>query len=206
MIDPAFRACSINGLWISRSLPQIFTRRRLTHMTTSRHFTTLLTALFAMLVMSAAAFAADPGLPVPATSEASDQKAGALLFYNAYTSSATSANTANTRINITNTNALSGIFVHLFFVDGSNCSVADSFVCLTQNQTASFLTSDVDPGISGYIVAVLVNGNGIPIPNGNVLIGDEYVKYATGHSANLGAVAFSHLSFRTASLNPDQTL
>src|SRR5215471_8905496 len=201
MIDPAFRACSINGLWISRSLPQIFTRRRLTHMTTSRHFTTLLTALFAMLVMSAAAFAADPGLPVPATSEASDQKAGALLFYNAYTSSATSANTANTRINITNTNALSGIFVHLFFVDGSTCSVADSFICLTQNQTASFLTSDVDPGINGYIVAVTVNGAGVPVPF-NFLIGDEYVKYGSGHAANLGAIAFAEINGEAFSFNP----
>ena len=139
-------------------------------MTTSRHFTTLLTALFALLVMSAAAFAADPGLPVPATSEVSDQKAGSLLFYNAYTSSATNAATANTRINITNTNANTSIAVHLFFVDGTTCSVADSFICLTQNQTASFLTSDVDPGINGYIVAVATFGDGAPAEF-NFLIG-----------------------------------
>src|SRR6516162_6715325 len=106
------------GLGISRSLPQIFTRRRLTHMTTSRQFTTLLTALFALLVMSAAAFAADPGQQYPPTSEVSDQKAGSVLFYNFYTSGATSGASQNARINITNTSSTAPAFVHLFFVDG----------------------------------------------------------------------------------------
>jgi len=41
--------------------------------------------------------------------------------------------------------------VHLFFVDGATCSIADSLVCLTPNQTASFLASDIDPGTTGYI-------------------------------------------------------
>src|SRR5262249_8965846 len=79
---------------------------------------------------------------------------------------------------------------HLFFVDGSNCSVADSFICLTRNQTSSFLTSDVDPGVSGYIVALATDTQGRPV-NFNFLIGDEYVKFATGHAANLGAVAIA---------------
>jgi hypothetical protein len=143
-----------------------------------------------MLLLTGASLAADPGLAYPSTSEASDQKAGSLLFYNAYTSSASAPDTANTRINITNTFSTRGVSVHLFFVDGTNCSVADSFICLTANQTASFLTSDVDPGVSGYIVAIATNTNGQPIKF-DFLIGDEYVKYATGHSANLGAVAFA---------------
>jgi len=143
--------------------------------------------------MSAAAFAADPGTPFDRASEASDQKAGSLLYFNAYTSNATNASTANTRINLTNTNANFGIAVHLFFVDGSNCSVADSFLCLTQNQTASFLTSDVDPGINGYIVAVATFGDGAPAEF-NFLIGDEYVKYDSGHAANLGAIAFAKIN------------
>jgi hypothetical protein len=141
-------------------------------------------------MLSTAALAADPGLPFPVTSEASDQKAGSLLFYNAYTSSASGELTSNTRINITNTNAFSGIAVHLFFVDGTTCSIADSFICLTQNQTASFLAGDVDPGVSGYIVAIATYGDGTPAFF-NYLIGDEYVKYASGHNANLGAVAFA---------------
>ena len=160
----------------------------------TRSLTTLFLALFALVSLSSLAVAADPGLPYPPFSEASDQKAGSVLFYNIYTSGATSGNTQNTRINITNTNSAVGgnAFVHLYFV-AEGCSIADSYICLTPNQTASFLASDVDPGITGYIVAVAVDGVfGCPI-GFNYLIGDEYVKFTTGHAANLGAVAFSRV-------------
>jgi hypothetical protein len=144
-------------------------------------------------VVAATAQAADPGQVYPAASEVSDQKAGSVLFYNIYTSTAATPNAQNSRINITNTSSTSAAFVHLFFVDGSTCSVADSFLCLTANQTATFLASDVDPGITGYIVAVASSGvNGCPIAF-NHLIGDEYVKFSTGFAANLGAEAFAAL-------------
>ena len=134
-----------------------------------------------------------PGGIFPAASEASDQAAGSVLIYNIYTSGATSGNTQNTRINITNTNLLLPAFVHLFFV-AESCSVADSYICLTGNQTASFLASDLDPGTTGYLVAVAVDGvQGCPT-NFNYLIGDEYVKFTTGHAANLGAEAISALA------------
>src|SRR5262245_27391193 len=107
-------------------------------------------SLLVLFALAGAALAADPGIAYPSTSEASDQKAGSLLFYNAYTSSASAPATQNTRINITNTSSIFAVSVHLFFVDGATCSVADSFLCLTANQTASFLAADVDPGISGY--------------------------------------------------------
>ncbi len=162
-------------------------------MNTSRYYTHMLMALLALLLMAPLALAADPGLEFPPTSEASDQKAGSLLYYNAYTSSATSPNSANTRINITNTSSTSAAIVHLFFVDGSNCSVADSYLCLTANQTATFLASDVDPGINGYIVALASDSDGLPAAF-NHLIGDEYVKFASGHAANLGAIAFAKLN------------
>ncbi|HQR33895.1 MAG TPA: hypothetical protein PLK30_14255, partial [Blastocatellia bacterium] len=132
-----------------------------------------------------------PGNPFPATSEMSDQKAGSVLLYNVYTSGATSGNTQNTRINITNVNPRRGSFVHLFFV-AEGCSIADSYVCLTANQTASFLASDLDPGTTGYLVAVAVNAIGCPT-NFNYLVGDEYVKFTSGHAANLGAEAFASL-------------
>ncbi len=155
--------------------------------------TRCLYAFVALVVMTSFALAADPGLVVPPTSEASDQKAGSLLFYNIYTSGATTGNVQNTRINITNTSTTSASFVHLYFV-AEGCAIADSYICLTANQTASFLTSDLDPGTTGYIVAVAVDGvNGLPQVH-NWLIGDEYVKFSSGHSANLGAVAFSKLT------------
>jgi hypothetical protein len=146
--------------------------------------------IFAALIVSIAAFAADPGLPYPGDSEVSDQKAGSVLFFNTYTSSATAPAQENTRINITNTNTDFRVFIHIFFVDGRSCGIADSFICFTQNQTASFQTSDVDPGTQGYIVAFAVESQGRPI-RFNFLIGDEYVKYASGHHANLGAEAIS---------------
>src|SRR6516164_6652600 len=162
-------------------------------MRTSRKLTQAMFALFALLIMASAAFAADPGVPYPATSEVSDQKPGSVLVYNIYNSDATSGATQNTRVNITNTSSASPAFVHLFFVDGTTCSIADSFLCLTANQTASFLTSDIDPGVRGYIIAVASDSRAGCPTSFNFLIGDEYVKLASGHAANLGAEAFSAL-------------
>ncbi|HWQ32051.1 MAG TPA: SBBP repeat-containing protein [Blastocatellia bacterium] len=120
----------------------------------------------------------------------SDQKAGSLLFFNLYSSSINNPALENTRINLTNTNPDRKAIVHLFFVDGSNCSVADSYVCLTPNQTVSIFASDVDPGVMGYVIALATDENGCPA-NFNYLIGDEYVKLASGHAANLAAESFS---------------
>ncbi|MDQ3013308.1 MAG: hypothetical protein M3X11_21705, partial [Acidobacteriota bacterium] len=160
-------------------------------MRTSRKLAHALLALFSLVVLSSFALAADPGLVYPPTSDVSDQKAGSLLVYNAYTSGATSGQTQNTRINLTNTSSSSAASVHLFFVS-DGCSIADAFICLTATQTATFLASDIDPGVSGYIVAFATDSNGCPVAF-NHLIGDEYVKFTSGHSANLGAEAFAAL-------------
>ncbi len=138
--------------------------------------------------------AVGPGSVFPATGEVSDQKAGSVLVYNLYSSSIAAPNAQNTRISITNTNPNLPIAVHLFFVDGATCSIADSLVCLTANQTASFLASDIDPGTTGYIVAVASDlVTGCPI-NFNFLIGDEYVKLSSGHAANLAAEGFAAIA------------
>lgn len=136
---------------------------------------------------------AGPGLPLAASSPMSDQKAGSVLIYNVYTSSPTNSNAQNTRINITNTEPARTAYAHMFFVDGASCSVADSFICLTPNQTVTFLMSDLDPGIAGYIMVVATDAQGCPA-NFNFLIGDEYVKFSTGHAANLGAEAVSAIA------------
>ena len=133
-----------------------------------------------------------PGQQFPVESAVSDQKLGSILVYPIYTSSPIGAANQNTRLSMTNANTRAAAYVHLFFVDGSTCNVADSFICLTPNQTASFLAGDFDPGTTGYIIAVATDSNGCPTAF-NALMGDEYIKFPTGHEANLAAESFAAL-------------
>ena len=138
----------------------------------------------------------------PPSSPVSSTKAGSILFFNLYTSSATDPVRENTLINITNT-ADKSVTLHQFFVSGDTCSVSDNFLCLTANQTTSFMVSDVDPDVTGFLIVVAVdNLTGCPI-NFNFLIGDEYVQLASGHAANLGAEAFAAVD--KAPCNCDET-
>jgi hypothetical protein len=163
-------------------------------MHTSRRIFRAGLALTALLLLTSVGLAADPGLVFPATSEVNDQKAGSILMYNVYASSSANPATTNTRFNITNTTTSGGAYVHLFFVEGGTCSVADRYICLTESQTMTFLASEQDPNTSGYLLAVAVDGStGCPI-QWNYLIGDEYVKFETGHFANLGAEAISAIT------------
>lgn len=135
---------------------------------------------------------AGPGNPFitqgPERQVMSDQRPGSVLIYPIYTSDAVGGGTQNARVSITNTSTALKSYVHLFFVDGATCSVSDAYICLTPNQTSSFLTSDLDPGTTGYLVAIATDANGCP-QHFNYLIGDEYVKFASGHRANLAAEA-----------------
>jgi hypothetical protein len=132
------------------------------------------------------------GEPLPPSAASSDQKAGSVLAFPVFTSSATSPQVQNTRLSITNVEPTRQAFVHLFFISEA-CSVADSFICLTAQQTMAFTASDFDPGTTGYMLAVATDSTGCP-SNFNFLIGDEYVKFQSGHAANLGATAFAALS------------
>ncbi|HZS05344.1 MAG TPA: hypothetical protein VFD58_10960 [Blastocatellia bacterium] len=163
-------------------------------MMTSHKLTQTFIALAALALLSMSALAADPGLvPGPASGVVSDQKAGSVLVYNLYSSNSTNPAAENTRINITNTDDANGVFVHLFFVDGRTCSVADTVVCLSRSQTTSITASDLDPDVTGFIIAVATGADGLPICF-NQLIGDEYVKLTSGHQANLGAEAISWIN------------
>jgi hypothetical protein len=133
------------------------------------------------------------GAPFPVTAELSGTKLGSVLVYPIYTSSPTSPGTQNTRISITNADNRSSALVHMFFIDGSSCNVSDSYICLSKTQTASFYAADFDPGTTGYIVAVATDNLGCPIAF-NALMGDAFVKFSSGHEANLPAESFSALS------------
>ena len=159
-------------------------------MRTSRKLARAIFSVITLTTLSIAAFAADPGAVYPPTSEASDQKPGSLLIYNYYSSDSANPNARNTKINITNTSTSSSAIVHFFFVS-SACSVADFKTDLTPSQTYSFLVSDFDPDVTGYVMATAENASGVPVVH-NFLIGDCYTKDVE-KSANLGAVAFAAL-------------
>ncbi len=96
----------------------------------------------------------------------------------------------DTRLTLTNSHQRQSVNVHLFFVDGVTRRVADNYVRLTPQQTISFLASDLDPGVTGFVLAIAVDDHGCPI-SFNHLIGSEYVKFQSGHRTSLSAVAIS---------------
>lgn len=119
---------------------------------------------------------------------ASGQQPGSVLFFPVYTSSSTTPQRQNTRFSLTNVETTVAANTHLFFVDGASGAASDAWICLTANQTVSFLASDVDPGVNGYVVAVATDARGCPL-NFNFLVGEASVKFASGHEANLTAHA-----------------
>jgi hypothetical protein len=122
----------------------------------------------------------------------SGQQPGAVLFFPVYTSGSAAPQLQNTRFSLTNVETTVAVNIHLFFVDGISGVASDAWGCLTANQTVSFLASDVDPGVNGYMVAVATDARGCPL-NFNFLVGEASVKFASGHAANLRAVAVSAL-------------
>lgn len=138
--------------------------------------------------------AVGPGRQLPASAEFSDQKAGSVLVFPLYSSISLNSIRENTRFAITNIEPSRRVAVHLFFIQDDDAAVADAFICLTPNQTTTFLASDFDPDVAGYLVAIAVDERtGCPT-NFNYLLGDQYVKLNSGHAANLAAQAFAALT------------
>lgn len=147
----------------------------------------------------------ETGKPLPPTSEASHQKPGSVLFFNFYTSNAANSQRENTRLSLTNTSTTDMTYLHLFFVNGDTCDVSDLFLCLTAGETVSFLASEIDPGVTGYLVAVAVSELfGCPL-NFNYLIGNADIKLASGHAASLGAESFAALTNELTPCNQNVT-
>ena len=145
-----------------------------------------------------------PGDPVGLVlGQTSAQKPGSVLIYNLYSSGFNPA-ANDSRISITNTSPSRSAYVHFFFIDGANCSVADMTITLTTNQTTSFLASDFDPGVTGYLIAVATDANGCPAIQ-NDLIGESLVKLESGHRATLPALGIAALGQGGATCNPNAT-
>ncbi|MDX2039942.1 MAG: hypothetical protein SF097_01780 [Acidobacteriota bacterium] len=155
---------------------------------TLRRFINLTFVVCALAMFGTVVFAQYP----IGQSSVGDMKPGSVLFYSRYSSNPANPAMGDTQINITNVNQSAAAQVHLFMVDGATCSIADSFVGLTPNQTASFLVSDYDPGISGYIVAVAVGGGGPT--QFNHLIGSEFIRETNGITAYLQAMTVAKRS------------
>ena len=170
-------------------------------MQTSRRFTHTLLWLGLLTLSAASGFA--QGTAFPAAAPTSDNKPGSVLLYSYYSSNPSFPTAENTRIAVTNTNSSQSATLHVFFIDGASCAPADTFICLTQNQTMTFLLSDYDPGVTGYLLMVAVDRDtGVPTQF-NYLIGDYSIKLASGHQANLTAQAFSALSATPSQMSPD---
>jgi hypothetical protein len=131
--------------------------------------------------------------------ESGGSKPGSILIYNLFMSRAGDVN-YDTGINITNTHATQGVSVRMFFVDGSDGSVMDRFLCLPPSQTKRMLASEADPDVRGYILAVAVNDKtGHPV-NFNHLIGSAHI-VKQGFYGKLAAESVAALSTRSATDN-----
>lgn len=129
----------------------------------------------------------------------SDIKPGSVLFFNRYTSNPLNQMLGDSQINITNLNQSKPIDLHFYMVDGSSCSVADFGSSLNSSQTISFLMSDFDPGIFGYIIVVAEDA-GLPTQH-NWLTGTALVREFDGRQGILSAISIGKLT--SGPITPD---
>src|SRR5262249_12954408 len=131
-----------------------------------------------------------PGVPQVGSnaprSSASSAKAGSVLFFHKYTSDTTRSNEVNTLITLTNTNPRDSVIVRVFFIhDGV---FEDQFITLVANQSRTFVAGKESPNMTGYVMAVAVNSQGLP-SQFNWLIGGASLRDDQGHEASYNAFA-----------------
>ncbi|MFM8393888.1 MAG: hypothetical protein ACKOB4_08195 [Acidobacteriota bacterium] len=122
----------------------------------------------------------------------SDIKPGSVLFFNRFTSNPVNQMLGDTQINLTNLNQSKAIDLHFYLIDGSSCSVADFGSSLNASQTISFLMSDFDPGIFGYMIVVAEDA-GLPTQH-NWLTGIAQVREFDGRQGILSAISLGKLT------------
>lgn len=142
-----------------------------------------------------------PGIQRAENVRVTDQKAGSVLVFPYYTSDASGnfiqSDTLITITNVSNDDSfINGIpnyqYLHLFFM--KDCSPADTFACLTPNGSIQILASAYDPTTTGYLIAIAVDAEGVPIQN-NSFIGNAFVRdEVNGVIDSYGAEAFASLN------------
>jgi hypothetical protein len=168
----------------------------MTYRNLSNIFKTILAVAFLAIV---------PGMGMAQTlsNNYSDIKPGSILFFNRFTSNPTNPLLGDTQINITNLNQSKSIALHFYMVDGSSCSVADSGTSLAPSQTISYLMSDYDPGIFGYLIVVAQDmETGLPTQH-NWLAGTSLVREFDGRQAVLSAISIGKLTIGNITADPD---
>ncbi len=130
-----------------------------------------------------------------AQNKPSEQKTGSVLMFPYYTSNVSAS--ADTIMNISNLST-SSVIAHLYFMEGSSCTQADTSVYLTPNATITLQAYFDVPFETGYLLVVGVDQNGCVVQNGG-LTGSAFVKAPAGYfgvgsgetRGNYSALAFN---------------
>ena len=131
----------------------------------------------------------------------SDAKPGSVLFFNRFSSNPVNPAQGDTQISITNFNQSAPISLHFFLIDGGTCSVANFGTSLTQAQTTSFLMSDYDPGVFGYLIVVAESMSSGRPTNFNWLGGVAHIRENDGRIGALPAISIAKVN--AGDITPD---
>ena len=136
------------------------------------------------------------------TNSYSDSKPGSILFFNRFSSNPVNPAQGDTQISITNFYQSAPISLHFFLVDGGTCSVANFGTMLTQAQTTTFLMSDYDPGVFGYLIVVAESMTSGRPTSFNWLGGVAHIRENDGRIGALPAISIAKVSAGDVSPDP----